>query len=512
MNRRRFLKTAAQTALLATYPCLKLAEAKDTVTISILHTTDLHGHILPAVDYENHPDLGGLARCATQIKQWQKDNPLSILVDVGDVYQGTEVSFRSRGRVMIDCFNALHYDAWVVGNHEFDWGLEPFAENVAHSTMPVLCCNVMTDLPKVRPYLIKEIAGFKIALVAVTTPGLPYWLPPEFLRNFTILEPMESLRRTLREVSTQQPDAIVLAGHMGVRERDDFANSVDALTREFSQVAVFLGGHTHKNCSSLLVNNVLYTQADHFGIYVGKVDLIFDSLSRRLLERSAFTVVMDHQIKPDPLVLSVAKNELAAADQVMLTPVGELLEPLDISAGPNRPCEVERLIGSAMMLALEERGTEVDVVVHGLFDLTQPLLPGLKTISDLWNILPYENQIVTIDLSRSDLLALVQDFCAGGGKDARAIMGVKVVGKVQGKGFCVSELRSHDGGILPDKKTYRVAMNSYDSQSGGQRFFTVARLVATAANFRKLHSIMTRDALIEFFVKRRRVNRASLLV
>ena len=63
---------------------------QDLVTISILHTTDLHGHILPTVDYDGRPDLGGLARCITQIRRWRAENPNSILIDIGDVYQGTE--------------------------------------------------------------------------------------------------------------------------------------------------------------------------------------------------------------------------------------------------------------------------------------------------------------------------------------------------------------------------------------------------------------------------------------
>ena len=68
--------------------------------------------------------MGGLARCAAQIRKWRKSNPHSLLVDVGDVYQGTAVGWMTRGRLMIDLFNKLQYDAWVLGNHEFDWGPE----------------------------------------------------------------------------------------------------------------------------------------------------------------------------------------------------------------------------------------------------------------------------------------------------------------------------------------------------------------------------------------------------
>ena len=95
---------------------LRAAEiaSQDLVTISILHTTDLHGHILPTVDYDGRPDLGGMARCITQIRRWREENPNSILIDVGDVYQGTEFALRDQGRMMIDLFNLLRY-AWIIG-------------------------------------------------------------------------------------------------------------------------------------------------------------------------------------------------------------------------------------------------------------------------------------------------------------------------------------------------------------------------------------------------------------
>src|SRR5215468_8173020 len=147
-TRRDFLKLAGQAGLLGAFPTLPSAAAAlepDAVCISILHTTDLHGHILPTSDYDGTTDLGGLARCVTQIQRWRQENPNSILIDVGDVYQGTDVSLRSKGSLMIDLLNYLQYDAWVVGNHEFDWGMMCFENALQQSKMPVLAANILME-------------------------------------------------------------------------------------------------------------------------------------------------------------------------------------------------------------------------------------------------------------------------------------------------------------------------------------------------------------------------------
>src|SRR5881394_3814403 len=205
-TRRDFLKLAGGAGLLSAFPALASASAAlepDTVCVSILHTTDLHGHILPTADYNGNPDYGGLARCAAQIRRWRRENANSILIDVGDVYQGTDVSLRNKGELMIDLFNHLKYDAWVIGNHEFDWGIEPFTNALQKSAMPVLCTNMILNgksagsssdsqhpFGKVQPFIINEIEGIKIAIIGITTPGMSFWLPREFTVGIDFQHPV----------------------------------------------------------------------------------------------------------------------------------------------------------------------------------------------------------------------------------------------------------------------------------------------------------------------------------
>ncbi|MGI8436390.1 MAG: metallophosphoesterase, partial [Chthoniobacterales bacterium] len=242
-SRRQFVRQLAGTALLSAVPAWLQGEpipADDFVTISIFHTTDLHGHILPTIDYRGRADRGGLARCVTQIRRWQAENANSLLIDIGDVYQGTQFALADQGRTMIDLFKLLNYDAWLVGNHEFDWGIDPFLRAVERSDMPVLAANTLFagrpagnfaddrhPFARIQPFLLKEIAGIKIAIIGLTTPGMPFWFPPKFLDGLEFQNPITPVRRALTRARSLGADAFVLAGHMGLKERvggDDFAN------------------------------------------------------------------------------------------------------------------------------------------------------------------------------------------------------------------------------------------------------------------------------------------------
>src|SRR5437762_13927572 len=348
-TRREFLKLAGRAGLLSAVPTLASAAATlhgDIVQISILHTTDLHGHILPTSDYAGNADLGGFARCVTQIRRWRWQNRNSILIDIGDVYQGTDVSLRTNGALMIDLFNHLKYDAWIVGNHEFDWGVEPFMNALTKSKMPVLAANMSMEgkssgeildsgnpFAKVRPYILKEIDGVKIAIIGVTTPGMPFWFRPEFIRGCDFEYPVEPVRRAITKAKSDGAEAIVLAGHMGLKPRgggDDFANTVVALTAEFPKVVAFIAGHTHQMIPSRLTNGVLLTQADHFGIHVGRLDLTFDRTSKKLLRREARCERMNNRVGLDDVILSRAKPHLDASASALAQPIGILAETMQI--------------------------------------------------------------------------------------------------------------------------------------------------------------------------------------
>ena len=516
------LSGAAAATALPTW--LRAAENPDLIRISILHTTDLHGHILPTTDYNGRADLGGMARCVSQIRRWRAENPNSLLIDVGDVYQGTEFALSDQGHMMIELFNLLRYDAWVVGNHEFDWGIEPFLRSVEHSAMPVLAANTLLEgktagdfgdahhpFAKIQPFILKEIAGIKIAIVGLTTPGMPFWFPPKFIAGMEFQNPVEPVRRAIRRARSLGADAVVLAGHMGLKERtggDDFANQVMALTSEFPEAAVFIAGHTHQDIPSRLTNGVLVSQADHFGIHVGRVDLVFDRNSRRLLHQEARTELMDHRISLDPVVLSRAQSQLDRAAAVLAQPIGELAETLRVKAPPGEPCDVVRLIAAAVTEALAEDNVTIDGVFHGLFEEQHVFKKGLKTVDDIWTILPYENFIVTAELGPVELRIMMEEVFQS--RETRALVGFLFSVTGEGSNRRLTNLRLADGRPLDSSRRYRIAMNTFDASSGGHRFMKLRQMLARPEARQAFHPIQSRDALIAYFHRHQTVHRASL--
>jgi 5'-nucleotidase / UDP-sugar diphosphatase len=523
-SRREFLKLAGQVGLVSAVPTLASAAAAlnpDTVCISILHTTDLHGHILPTFDYDGNRDRGGLARCATQIRRWQRENPNSILIDVGDVYQGTDASLRNKGALMIDLLNHLEYDAWVVGNHEFDWGMECFERALQQSNMPVLAANVLMEgkpefpdakhpFAKIQPFILMEIAGIKIAIIGITTPGMSFWLWPEFTRGLDFRHPVEPVRRAIASAKSRGADAIVLTGHMGLKTRtggDDFANTVMALTSEFSEVAVFIAGHTHQDIPSRLTNGVLFTQADHFGIHVGRVDLLFDRNSKKLLRREAICELMDNRLAYDHAIISRAKSQLAESEKALSEPIGELAGTLRGRSGPGRPSDLERLIGAAIMETLLERHVPIDGVMHGTFGDKVDLVAGPKTVNDIWNVIPYENYIVTAQLSPEEIRIAMEDVFAS--HEKRNLLGFEVKTEGRGDGCRIVSMTLPNREPLDRNKKYAIAFNSFDARSGGHHFMKLRAFLERPESNCIRHPVQTRDALIAYFQSHKIVHRIA---
>lgn len=475
----------------------------DTETITIFHTTDLHGHIIPTTDYEGNGNRGGFARCATFIREERKKSPNSLLVDIGDVYQGTAESLVNEGQMMIGLFNRFGYDAWTLGNHDFDWGRETLERNLKLSNPPVLTGNIdlggkaagsLTGVwEKVVPWTMKKAGDFKIALIGLVTPGLPYWLAPETLGGVTVHDPAIALQKSVDEARADGANAIVVMAHMGHRFKDDFANPLWGMLKRVKEVDVLLGGHTHQNQPSWEIAGVLCSQASYYGIHCGKLDLVFDRNSRKLIGKSAVTMLMDDRYALDPAVIDFTQPELKKAEEQMARKVGTVVSKMP---GKGRGSRLVNLFCEMFSEALGKQGHQVDGIFHGTFG-TGDVETGELTVADCWEMLPYENLLVIAEVSAKELVEIVREDGNERNSD-RTLWPFKLKFGSDG----TPSLFTFKGEQVALDRRFRIGFNSYDAQSGGQRLMRLRDIVHQPGAKRTMTPIDTRGALIDGFLSR----------
>ena len=190
-------------------------------------------------------------------------------------------------------------------------------------------------------------------------------------------------------------------------------------------------------------------------------------------------------------------------------PIGELTETLHARGRRGHPSEIEKLIGAAITETLAERSIVVDAVMHGVFDENAKLAAGLTTVNDIWNIIPYENLIVTATLSPDEIKSVMEEVYAS--HEPRSLLGIAV--RVEGRGLDrrITSMAFPDGRALERDKRYVIAVNSFDARSGGHHFMKLRALLDRPEANCVLHPVQTRDAVIDYFRRHKVVQRIAAI-
>src|SRR5690349_20370377 len=324
-----FLYSLATLVMMLALVLVGRSFAPDRVQITILGTTDLHGNILPIDYYTNKPDNRGLAKIATLIKRVRKEQPNVVLIDSGDTIQGTPLeSFHGRKNnappdPMMLVMNSLHYDSMTVGNHEYNFGLKVLEKARSEAKFPWLSANTYDkdkQQPHYKPYIVKEVAGVKIGVLGLTTPGIPNWDNPPNYAGLEFHEPVAEARKWVPILREQEKaDVVVIAMHMGLEEdlrtgevspgQVPHENEVIAIANEVPGVAVIFMGHTHRDVPSLNINGVLLTQANYWGRHLARADLYLQKAGSgwRMYAKSARTIAADDRVEPDADAVKIAE-------------------------------------------------------------------------------------------------------------------------------------------------------------------------------------------------------------
>jgi 5'-nucleotidase len=301
IDRRKFLKASVAGGIALAFPQLivesfsspawlalssPLLEAGPNETlITILHTNDTHSQIDPLPDNDRlYPGKGGVARRATLVKRIRKENPNTLLVDGGDVFQGTPYFNFFRGEVEYKAMSLIGYDVVTLGNHDFDNGVDALASAMKSATFDFVVANYDvrgTALEsRVKPYTVRVLGGVRVGLfgLGVSPNNL---ITPENFKGVKYSDPIASARDVVRILRERERCSLVVGmTHLGYYPKDREGGVGDSqVAAAVDGIDFIAGGHTHTFMKQPVVQRTpsggktVIFQVGKSGIYVGRVDL-----------------------------------------------------------------------------------------------------------------------------------------------------------------------------------------------------------------------------------------------
>ena len=285
MKRREFIKnTAASSALLGlTGLSLSSFKSADLKHITILHTNDVHSYIDPfPADHPKNPNMGGVARRATLIESIRKENPNVLLVDAGDIFQGTPYFNYYGGELEFKLMSMMKYDIATLGNHDFDNGLDGLFAQLPNAKFDFVSNygfqNTVLD-GHVKPYKIVFVDGVKIGVfgIGVELDGL---VDKKNSKETIYNDPIESATDMARILKREQNcDLVICLSHIGFKYKEDPKKVCDIiLAQKTKDIDLIIGGHSHTFLDKPVIEKnldgkeVLINQVGCYGINLGRID------------------------------------------------------------------------------------------------------------------------------------------------------------------------------------------------------------------------------------------------
>ena len=313
MKRREFIeKTAASTALLSiglaplcsATPRVSLSSFKtDIKHITILHTNDVHSHIDPfAMDDPRNPNMGGVARRASLIETIRQEHPNVLLLDAGDIFQGTPYFNYYGGELEFKLMSMMKYDLSTIGNHDFDNGVDGLTAQMPHATFEFISANYdfkNTSMDGfVKPFKIFNKNGIKVGVfgLGIELKGLVDKL---MYKETVYNNPVETAQDMVRILKKEQKcDLIICLSHLGYKYNKEDSNKISdlKLAELTKDIDLIIGGHTHTFLDKpTIVKNlegkeVLVNQVGCYGINLGRIDFYLDKFKAKSSLGKSITV------------------------------------------------------------------------------------------------------------------------------------------------------------------------------------------------------------------------------
>jgi 2',3'-cyclic-nucleotide 2'-phosphodiesterase / 3'-nucleotidase len=395
------------------------ASARQTITL--LSTTDIHGHIEPLDYYSNKPANLGLAKIATLVKQQRAEAPNALLLDCGDTTQGTPLAYYFAVKDLkpknptIAAFNEMHYDAMAVGNHEFNFGLAEMWKAKRESNFPWLAANLKQIYTSgdgyIRPYVIKIVNGVRIGLVGFVTPGVPRWEIPEHYRGYQF-EPIVASAQHVIPAVRKQVDLLVVIMHSGL-DRDPLTGKVSEsqeirsenaayeLAEQVPGIDVVFYGHTHLEMPELIVKGVLMAQAKNWGGSLARADVVMqrDAAGQwRVVSKHSRLIKVTENVAADPAILKLTAPYEEATEKYLDTPIATSDKSMN---GARARYEDDPLVDLIHRVQLE--AGHADVSLATMFFPGVQIPKGPVTVRQAAALYVYENSLYTVQMTGAQL-------------------------------------------------------------------------------------------------------------
>ncbi len=288
-DRRSFIKKSISGSLLmmsSQFPLSAYSSDPDLVKLTILHTNDVHSRIDPFPnDGSRNSGLGGVAKRAKMIEAIRSKESNVLLLDAGDIFQGTPYFNFYGGELEMKLMSKLGYDAATMGNHDFDGGIDGFEKQMQHTNFPFIVSNYdfrNTILHnKIQEYKIFEFEDLKIGIIGlgIELKGL---VPKTLYKETIYLDPIKRAQLHASRLKHEMAcDYVICLSHLGYNYRSDRISDV-VLAQNTEDIDLILGGHTHTfmrkadKRRNLNGKEVIVSQAGWAGILLGHIDVYFE--------------------------------------------------------------------------------------------------------------------------------------------------------------------------------------------------------------------------------------------
>lgn len=391
--------------------------------VVVLATSDLHGFLLPRSYADRSEVRYGLARIASIVKEMRQIHPYTLLIDNGDCLQGTPLTYyharvnSEPANPVIACMNELDYDAAVLGNHEFNYGIPYLQDAVASSSFPWLSANIINaatgDPLFGQPYFVRELDnGLRIGVLGLTTSYIPNWERPQHIEGIRFDDPVEAARHWVDRLKREERADVVIVSYHGGFERDPQTgestepstgeNAGYELCERVEGIDVLLTGHQHRAIADCQINGVCVVQPANEGRFLGKVTLrIMKGESGWSVTSSRSELISAADFRPDENVERII-GEVEAFTQAWLDqPIGSVERDMRIASHEDVRLREHPLIEFINRVQMDVSGAEISNTA--LFDNQSTGFGERITMRDIVSNYVYPNTLKVIRISGRDI-------------------------------------------------------------------------------------------------------------